>query len=97
MNDRASHEGLALSPAELVEITRYRRAGDQLEELHRRGFHRAELGRDGKVLLERAHYEAVCAGVVQRERPRVKPPVIKDRRTIGPGIDRGSYHAQRSR
>ena len=72
---------LILTPAEIQSIagglTQPRR---QLAELHARGFWRARLGRDGKVVLERAHYEAVCAGALpagqQRAdtdaRPRVK-------------------------
>jgi hypothetical protein len=54
----------------------YKRPGDQLRELHRQGFHRARLGRvTGQVILERAHYDAICAGAVQAgsERPRLRP------------------------
>jgi hypothetical protein len=41
----------------------YRRARDQLRELHRQGFHRARIGHvSGEVILERAHYDAVCSG-----------------------------------
>lgn len=36
----------------------------QLGELHRRGFWRARLGADGRVVLEHAHYQAVCAGAL---------------------------------
>lgn len=35
----------------------------QLEELHAQGFWRARLKR-GEVIVERAHYEAVCAGAL---------------------------------
>lgn len=64
---------LVLSNPELVEITRYKRPGEQLAELHRRGFHRARRARDGAVVLERAHFEAVCAGTVSATRePRVR-------------------------
>jgi len=52
---------LTLSPAELVNVTRCKRPSDQLAVLHARGFHRAWRARDGSVVLERAHYEAVCA------------------------------------
>lgn len=52
---------LTLTPAELAEVTRCKRPGDQLDVLHRRGFHRAWRAKDGSVVLERAHYEAVCA------------------------------------
>lgn len=60
--------------AELVDLTRYERAGKQLEVLHMRGFARAYIDHTGRVVLERAHYEAVCRGEVQPARPRVVPP-----------------------
>lgn len=52
----------------------------QLEELRKQGFWRVRLSRAHKVILERAHYEAVCAGAVQpaanqpgnRERPQLQ-------------------------
>ena len=34
----------------------------QLAALHKSGFWRARLSTDGKVILERAHYDAVCVG-----------------------------------
>jgi len=41
----------------------YTRPGHQLAELHRQGFWRARRSAmTGQVVLERAHYEAVCAG-----------------------------------
>lgn len=52
---------LTLSHDELVDLTRCKRPGDQLDVLHARGFDRAWRARDGSVVLERAHYEAVCA------------------------------------
>lgn len=72
---------LLLSPEEVKAL-----AGDleqpqrQLEELRRQGFWRARLSRAHRVILERAHYEAVCAGAVQpaanqsetRERPALR-------------------------
>ena len=70
----AEAPSLVLSDAELVELTRYRRPGEQLAELQLRGFHRARRARDGAVVLERAHFEAVCAGAVSATRePRVRP------------------------
>ncbi len=69
--------GITLTEPELVELTRYSRADRQLAVLHLRGFARAFIGRDGKVVLERAHFEAVCRGEVQPARPRVKPPQLK--------------------
>lgn len=63
---------LHLEPDELVEITGYKWASKQLKVLHDRGFYRAEIDRFGHVSLERAHYEAVCRGAVERARPKVK-------------------------
>lgn len=64
---------LVLTAPELEELTRYKRPGEQLAELQRRGFHRARKARDGSVVLERAHFEAVCAGAVLATRePRVR-------------------------
>lgn len=70
---------ITLSPAELQQVTGgYKRPGDQLRELHRQGFHRARLGRvTGQVILERAHYDAVCAGSAAHrstpiDRPRLR-------------------------
>lgn len=63
------------SHAELVDLTRYERASKQLAVLHLRGFHRAYIDHTNRVVLERAHYEAVCQGEVTSARPRVKPPV----------------------
>jgi hypothetical protein len=71
---------LRLSPAELIEVSGgYTQTSRQLEALRAAGFWRARLGRDGQVVLERAHYEAVCAGAVapgarpsQTDRPQVR-------------------------
>lgn len=72
----ATHTGLTMTAAEVREITGgYKRAADQLKALHARGFFRAYL-RDGHVVLERAHYEAVCRGAIEQPRPRVKPPRV---------------------
>lgn len=53
---------LVLQDLELVELTGYQKATKQLQVLHRRGFHRAFISRAGRVVLERAHYEAVTRG-----------------------------------
>lgn len=58
---------ITMSKAELVALTSYELPCKQLAELHAQGFHRARIGRDG-VILERAHYEAVCEG--RSEKPR---------------------------
>ena len=61
-----------LSRDELKALTGYEQPSRQLAELHRRGFVRAYMGRHGLV-LERAHYEAVCRGEIERKRPTVRP------------------------
>lgn len=68
---------IVLTADELYGITRYRSAAKQLAELHRQGFCRARLGRVGGVVLERAHYEAVCASRVTVEAPHVRPPKLR--------------------
>jgi len=55
---------LVLSADELERLTGgLTQARRQLTELHARGFWRARLIR-GQVILERAHYDAVCAGAL---------------------------------
>lgn len=67
-----------LTPEEINSITQNRRLHKQLEELREQGFWRARLGRKG-IILETAHYEAVCAGALppgsvsmQNDRPKVR-------------------------
>lgn len=67
-----------LSADEVKEITDYEWPSKQLAELHRMGFWRARRSPlTGKVILERAHYEAVCRGEQPAERqirrPRLQP------------------------
>lgn len=57
--------GLNLSPEEVQDAAGgYVRAADQLRELQARGFTRAYIPKVGRkrVILERAHYEAVVRG-----------------------------------
>lgn len=72
---------ITLSPEELLQVTGgYKRPGDQLQELRRQGFHRARLAKvAGGVILERAHYDAVCAGRQPEEAPgpQVRPPKLR--------------------
>lgn len=76
-------DDLLLSEAELQLLTGYKRAADQLQELHKQGFYRARRGPvTGNIILERVHYEAVCGGLVdhrpeRKERPVVKVPTVK--------------------
>lgn len=59
----AERPGLTLSPAELEELTNdLKQPAAQLKELHRQGFVKACRPRMGRVVLYRAHYEAVLAG-----------------------------------
>lgn len=68
---------ITLSSGELEAITGYKRPGDQLVELQRQGFSRARRSRTtGDIILERAHYDAVCAGAKPDQRPRVRPPLM---------------------
>lgn len=53
---------LTLSPSEIEEITGFAQPCKQLDALRQQGFIRAHRARDGRVILERAHYLAVCAG-----------------------------------
>lgn len=69
---------LILSDDEILKITRYKHAAKQLAELHRQGFARARLARDGSVILERPHFIAVCSGQVS-EPERPKPRLLMKR------------------
>ena len=71
MNAVLERPSIVLTQDEIIAITGYRQPARQLADLHTRGFHRATLGRDG-IVLERAHYEAVCCGTVERARPKVQ-------------------------
>lgn len=53
---------ITLSEEELRRLTGYKLATKQLNFLRERGFARAYINRDGKVTLERAHFEAVSRG-----------------------------------
>lgn len=55
----------------------YSQPARQLAELHKQGFWRARRSRlTGKVVLEQAHYDAVCQGrdaAAPQRRPQVRP------------------------
>lgn len=69
---------LILAREEIQMLTGYEWPSKQLAELLRQGFHRARIGRAGNVQLERAHYEAVCAGNrSEANRPKVRPALRK--------------------
>lgn len=69
-----------LTSVEVQQITGYRQPGKQLAELLAMGFWRARRSRlTGAVILERAHYEAVCRGIDSKpvERPRLHKPSVR--------------------
>lgn len=66
---------IILNSDELAGVTGYRTPKRQLEELHRQGFYRARIAAaTGNVILERAHYDAVCAGAKPSKEPIVRNP-----------------------
>jgi hypothetical protein len=73
---------LLLSEAEIVRLTTYTRPAEQLVELHRQGFHRARRNRLGQVVLERAHYDAVCrsVGAAANDEPTGPRPKVRSPR-----------------
>ncbi len=55
--------GPVMTEPEIFGITGYLRPADQLKALHRYGFTRARrAGTNGRVILERSHYDAVTRG-----------------------------------
>ena len=69
---------ITLSDQELFHITGYKRAADQLPELQRQGFFRARRSQTtGDVILERVHYDAVCAGQVAKKEPTLREPTVR--------------------
>jgi hypothetical protein len=60
---------ITLTTAELEHLTGYKQPTQQLNVLHSRGFHRAFMSRTG-VVLERAHYDAVCRGQLGNNQPQ---------------------------
>ena len=65
---------IILTSDELAGVTGYRTPKRQLEELHRQGFYRARISATGNVILERTHYDAVCAGESPAKAPTVRNP-----------------------
>lgn len=68
---------IILTSEELAGVTGYRTPKRQLEELHRQGFYRARIAVTGNVILERAHYDAVCAGDKPAKEPTVRNPFLR--------------------
>lgn len=69
---------ITVTDSELEALTGYKDPGCQLRELLRQGFYRARRSpRTGQVILERAHYDAVCAGAKATETPKVRAPTLR--------------------
>ena len=70
---RASERSMILDAEELRALTGYTQQSKQLATLHRMGFWRARIDRLGRVILECAHYDAVCAGADREQKaPRLR-------------------------
>jgi len=68
---------LTLTNEELADLTGYRQPTKQLEWLLAHGYWRACRNITGRVIVARAHHEAVCHGIDQKpavQRPRVRVP-----------------------
>lgn len=69
---------ILITDQELVELTGYKRPSKQLPILKKQGFFRARINeRTGNVLLERDHYQAVCAGPLPSAAPKLRPPTLR--------------------
>lgn len=68
---------IILESEELERVAGYKTAKRQLAELHRQGFYRARIAATGNVILERAHYDAVCAGEKSPKEPTVRNPFLR--------------------
>lgn len=81
----AEPPGLNLSEQEVRDASGgYTQAARQLRELHARGFTRAYIPKVGRkrVILERAHYDAVVRGhfaAPAPQEPAARPPAAPDR------------------
>lgn len=67
---------ITLTEDELIAVTGYRQPAAQLAALQARGFWLARKSTiTGRVILDRAHYEAVCQGAAQTAdtAPRRRP------------------------
>lgn len=79
MADVAERPSLILSADEIKELTGYVRPHAQLMALRAQGFHRARLNAAGFVVLERAHYQAVCSGQ-DGAHPQPEEPMLRSQR-----------------
>jgi len=73
---------MLLTKEELQSLTGYKRPADQVAELRRQGFYRARTSpTTGSAILERAHYDAICAGARAPNEPKVRAPILRQLRS----------------
>ncbi len=58
---------VVLTSDEIHLITGYTSPSKQLDVLHKRGYVRAFRSREGVIILERKHFESVCAGTFSQK------------------------------
>jgi hypothetical protein len=69
---------LILDPFEIEALTGYSMPCKQLAALQAAGYARARRGRNGEVILERAHFQAVCRGEFVIHAKGTRPAVRLD-------------------
>ena len=79
MNETVERPALVLSAEELLMLTGYRQPAAQLAALKAQGFHRARRNITGAVVLERAHYEAIC-GEAKTQARHEEVPLLRSQR-----------------
>ncbi len=73
----APTHSIALTDAEIEQLTGYRQRCRQLQELHRLGFARAYRNRAGAVILERAHHDEVARCRLGNKPAQVAAPGVR--------------------
>lgn len=74
-----------MTATEVESITGYKMPAKQEAELRRQGFYRARRSpTTGEIILERAHYQAVCStGGKAANEPQVRDPIVRPPRAKG--------------
>lgn len=77
---------LLLTPAEITELTGRQRITEQLAELRRQGYWRTVANAAGRIVLPRAHFEAVNRGEDRQlaGQTPARPQVVMPERTTRP-------------
>lgn len=69
---------ITMTEVELQAITGFKRPHEQITELHRQGFYRARRSKTtGNIILERAHYDAVCASGLAANDSKAREPMVR--------------------